>query len=587
MSVLRLLAIKISNYRSFGSEQTFKFPDALYKKPVAIVGYNNCGKTTLMNAILYGIGEKFVSKDTFTINDFHNLNIANIPQIELCVESSTETKYDGKEAIMDGVHKLHIKSNATEIEGARIESLNRDRKPNYKAFGASKYFNTFYINFHTIKDEISTQKTSWGNLKSFLAKHIKKLIESDSEMIEKKVQFEKETKDATDKVFENSLLLKFVDDIKKNYCVNLRDNSCDITFGLPNYEDIFLQMMFKVGLNGDRDNLIQIEHFGDGYISMFVMAVIQAIAESETTDKCLFLFEEPESFLHENHQEYFYKMVLCSLAERGHQVIYTTHSDKMVDVFETKSIIRLEFDETTKQTIKKYNNTGVFTPHYLLTQEETGFTEPITLDNYNNFLKSIEPNLNKILFSKKVLLVEGPNDHLVYNYVIEKKVLDLTNNLKFAQTYLNFLNIAIIVHHGKATALFIAAICKHFGLDFFLINDWDLPDNFVSNLSTFTVETDLKADAIYLKNNGLDRDSISKGIITTNWKLINQASINKIHFNIPKLEVVIGYGADDKDSFKIWKLLNQSSSFGKNLFPDKLEFFLEFNTIPTSQIITP
>jgi predicted ATP-dependent endonuclease of OLD family len=68
---------------------------------------------------------------------------------------------------------------------------------------------------------------------------------------------------------------------------------------------------------------------------MFVMSVIQAIAESNTEDKCLFLFEEPESFLHENHQEYFYKMVLCKLAEK-HQVIYTTHSDRMVDIFDTR-----------------------------------------------------------------------------------------------------------------------------------------------------------------------------------------------------------------------------------------------------------
>jgi predicted ATP-dependent endonuclease of OLD family len=49
---------------------------------------------------------------------------------------------------------------------------------------------------------------------------------------------------------------------------------------------------------------------------MFVMAVIQAIAEENIEDKCLFLFEEPESFLHENHQEYFYKMVLCGLSEK-------------------------------------------------------------------------------------------------------------------------------------------------------------------------------------------------------------------------------------------------------------------------------
>ena len=103
--------------------------------------------------------------------------------------------------------------------------------------------------------------------------------------------------------------------------------------------DIFLQMMFKIWLNGSNENLIPIEQFGDWYISMFVMAVIQSIAETNVEDKCLFLFEEPESFLHENHQEYFYKMVLCKLAI-NHQVIYTTHSDRMIDFFDTKGIIQ-------------------------------------------------------------------------------------------------------------------------------------------------------------------------------------------------------------------------------------------------------
>ena len=155
-------------------------------------------------------------------------------------------------------------------------------------------------------------------------------------MRSKQSDFQTETKAATDKILNNSELNKFIESIKKNYEINLRENSCEIEFGLPEYEDIFLKMMFKVGLNGSGENLVPIDHFGDGYISMFVIAVIQAIAESNTEDKCLFLFEEPESFLHENHQEYFYKMVLCNLTERGHQVIYTTHSDKMVDIFDTK-----------------------------------------------------------------------------------------------------------------------------------------------------------------------------------------------------------------------------------------------------------
>ncbi len=39
MSEIRINSIKIKNYRSFGEEQVFYFPNKNYKKPVAIVGY--------------------------------------------------------------------------------------------------------------------------------------------------------------------------------------------------------------------------------------------------------------------------------------------------------------------------------------------------------------------------------------------------------------------------------------------------------------------------------------------------------------------------------------------------------------------
>lgn len=72
MSKIRIKSIKIKNYRSFGNElQEFYFPDETHKKPVAIVGYNNAGKTTLINAIKYGLYEA-VREDTFELKDFHN-----------------------------------------------------------------------------------------------------------------------------------------------------------------------------------------------------------------------------------------------------------------------------------------------------------------------------------------------------------------------------------------------------------------------------------------------------------------------------------------------------------------------------------
>ncbi|WP_390621687.1 ATP-dependent nuclease [Oceanobacillus massiliensis] len=386
----------------------------------------------------------------------------------------------------------------------------------------------------------------------------------------------------------DSKLDAFIKQIQINYSKNLRNNNCNIEFGLPDYEEIFLEMMFKIGLNGDSENLIPIEHFGDGYISMFVMAVIQAIAETNSDDKCLFLFEEPESFLHENHQEYFYKVVLCGLAENNHQVIYTTHSHKMIDIFDTKGLIRLEFDENSKQTEIKYNKAkSDFSSEVTVSQiEDDELVEQVR--DYNNYIKIIEPNLNKIIFSRKVLLVEGPNDMLVYKEVIRKKILEITNDAKFADAYLNFNNIAIIPHHGKITALVLIRLCKHLGLDFFVINDFDFKDDFIYKLD-FNTENEYKSSNFYkneiqkIQAYNLKGEELSvttkRAMITTNWRLIKESKPDQIHFNIPKLENVIGYNKNDKDSFGIWDAINKNETFGEELIPQKLIEFLEIDKI--------
>src|SRR5690606_891831 len=96
MSEIRVNSISVENYRSFKDRQSFVFPNADYKKPVAIVGYNNSGKTNLMQAILYALQVNFVAKDTFTRDDFHNRDMDNVPFILLNATSTREVKFDGE-----------------------------------------------------------------------------------------------------------------------------------------------------------------------------------------------------------------------------------------------------------------------------------------------------------------------------------------------------------------------------------------------------------------------------------------------------------------------------------------------------------
>ena len=81
---------------------------------------------------------------------------------------------------------------------------------------------------------------------------------------------------------------------------------------------------------------------------------------------------------------------------------------------------------------------------------------------------------------------------------------------------------------------------------------------------------ELKEAQVYVNS-----DKNKKAMITNNWNLINSAGIDKIHFNIKKLEEVIGYTRDDKNTLNIWDLLTLPDFIVKdNLFPENLKKFL-------------
>lgn len=577
MTKIRINSLSIKNYRSFKERQTFIFPEDC-SKPISIIGYNNAGKSNLMACIRYGLYEH-VSDTTFTIEDFHNCKRENQPNISLEYTKSFENG--------DKKYKNNLSASAEEDiikiplqETIDLASPKKDA-PNLK--GAVRRDGlVFYINFHDIKNEINTKKGSWGRLRSFLGKHIHKILEEDKVMKSHEEEFNEALGRATSKLRKGSKLDGFIKKIEECYINNLQDDHCEIAFESPSYRELFLGMIFKVGLNsfdGGRENreMLPITNFGDGYISMFIMAVIQAIAET-TLDRntgeahqCIFLFEEPESFLHENHQEFFYKKVICGLSQKGHQVIYTTHSHKMLDAFDTEGIIRLELDKDKGQTVKTYPiKQAVFHPQMPL---DDGGKEVLSYANFNSFIKAVEPNLNKMLFSQKVLLVEGPNDLLVYKHFIRKEAEVKENDASKAETYLSFNNIAILVHHGKATAHILLDLCKHFNIQYFAINDWDLDELFLNELASIDKEENLRKHQVYLGDESIT-SSDDKRHIMTNWKLINSAGVNNIHFNFPRLEDVIGYDKKDKRSLGILNCIQKLEQTPEKLFSFDLRTFL-------------
>jgi putative ATP-dependent endonuclease of OLD family len=560
---IELKYIEVKNYRSFDSEGIkIHFPEYDYQKaegkPISIVGYNNAGKTNLISSILFGIGYKWVQESTFELKDFHCSSLKNRPLIITQLDGHSFVKNSGYDDGLrnsknfEGKYTVSVEINESEISpSAKVE-------PSF--FGKLKNYGVYYINFHEIKKEASTKKTSWGNLSSFLAKYIKKITDTDKKLIEGKQSFEQKLKDASDEIKKESGLNTFIHRVKDKLSENLRTSSCDIEFGLPDYEDIFLEMIFKVGLNDDSVK-VPLDHLGDGYLSMFVISIIESIADDQSEGGNLFVFEEPETFLHENHQEYFYNKVLCKLARRN-QVIYTTHSKKMVDIFSPETIIRLHHDgkatRMAKQIMKDRFKPEL--PSEFFDDNGSSFLEPYDLDKYKDFSKfihSIEPNLGKLIFSDKVVLIEGPMDLLAYSEAI--------NNITQDENFLSCKNIAILPHHGKDTSAILIQLCNSFEIDYYVIHDWDIADKAIDLNSYDSSNTLLK---------GRDKCQMTKN------KKIYDLVKNKqnIHFNQPKLEGVLGFELKKdseleykrKNTMELWAKLKKFSS-NNNQYP--VEFF--------------
>ena len=295
---------------------------------------------------------------------------------------------------------------------------------------------------------------------------------------------------------------------------------------------------------------VSIEKLGEGFKSMLIITILRSLAELNNGERII-IFEEPETFLHEHFQEYFYK-VLCKLAENN-QVIYTTHSKKFVDVFNPQSIVKIVNPNYLKSSIVQppADDRPLDIPKKLDSFE---IKKP---DDFAKYLKTLEPNIGNILFASKVIIVEGPHDILTYRTIFE------------GQVNFGLKNIAIVAAWGKDSILTIIDLCKLFKIDFFVIHDWDLDnDDNPNTLPEGTTEEEKKKQAV------------DKQQWTKNNKILDKiGNKNLRHCNKRNLEIVLDIERSQKGTVAIYQKLKNKTSKDiqkdyPNLISDNLLNFL-------------
>ncbi len=558
---MKIDKLVIKNFRSFdntGIELTF--PDI--KKPFSIVGHNNSGKSNLINAILYGLHYKSTGFDSFDKNDFHNHDTSNPIEIDIQIRPPIKcpTMYNQfreiekfhlsvsmAEGIIDSQHycrditdnqiftptalKRGKDAKFTEEE---TEILNQQLKQGIQtAYKWKDKVPLYFIEPTLIYNHLKANRTSL--LGKVLAEIRKEFESKDTRIKEKEGVLDRHIGQPNVDVFEKMLqyiekqviptpkLEALTNQIKETIKdeLEISDENFDLAFGFPSIDNFYKNLEFYIKESEDKPKL-PITRYGNGFIFLFVISLIKAIIESDKGGN-IFIIEEPETFLHENYQDYFYK--LLERLAKNNQVIYTTHSKKFVSLFEPQSIIKLKTPQFTKSEVIHHPNASIYIPDTL---EEYKVK---SIDDFALYMKTLEPNLGNIIFSKKVLIVEGPHDLLGY-----RTVLSTEFNLEYN-------NISIVAAWGKDTLKSIIQLCKLFEIEYFVVHDFDL-----SMECDVTIPKESQA-SIYSK-----LEAPEKAQYTKNYNIALEAGIVNIHHNKPNLEGVLNI--KNKGSVSVYESLS-------------------------------
>lgn len=518
---MRIEKITIKNFRSF-ENQTVDFYDLW--KPITIIWENNAWKSNVIKAILWWLWQKYIWEDNIKDSDFHKENIwqkINI-NVELDFNWKKVIEFSSWDDFRD---RANILCNWRYF-------WKKDKDPILDKL--------FFYDFQQVANLLKVK--SWFSYTPLgkIVKQIKENFKTDRTLKESMNQ-------EIDKFIQSQIAVNqdyqnFKEKLWKCIKKNLKNHSEDFDFKhtIQDVDKIINWLSFFVQENKDKP-LISVDNFWSWFRSLLVFSIFEAISESNEWGN-VYIFEEPETFLHENFEEYFYSL-LEKLAENN-QVIITTHSKKFVNIFETGTIIRLNNNETTDhKTIcnqKRMDQALIdnINKKVLLDGE---WNEILRYpDQYWSYMKAIEPNIWLIAFSKKIVIVEWPHDLLAYKTAFGKKLLDdwyITNSLWY-------LWVNIVCVHNKSLIWPLLYICKILGTQAFAVFDSDLPvPQTINELDDYLSEVlDYKQADPYFS-----LDTKRKQHYTKTIKIISIAKKLDMSYQInrPKIEWVLNYEVDD------------------------------------------
>lgn len=433
---MRINRVIIKNFRSIRSAEFF--PQDI----CALVGENNAGKTSILTALNFLLGEAWPSRKGLELSDYYAQNTDEPIYIEVKFEDNSSgikriwclIPWEGPEErkveyLTEGECNLSAKTR----EKCALVYLDATRDLQYH-LGHSRW--TLFGKIIRQLNTDFTENTSEEKHNALIEKFNETLSLLKTPLYDQ---------------FENELNSAFNDQLKKTvHGIKLEFRSFDPL----NYYRSIQPILIENGL--DKSPL----EAGQGMKNLLLMALFRTYARVFRGD-AIIAIEEPEIYLHPHAQRSLFSL-FKELASRGNQIFFSTHSGNFIEADQFDKICLVEKYPDSKGQFR----TGVrqVSIEKLLKERKEIFPDtPVNeLGLRQRYRTVCKLEHNEGFFAHKIVLVEGDTEKSSLPIYASALGYDFDAN-----------GISVISADGKSNLYQFFQLYKAFGIPVYLVFDND------------------------------------------------------------------------------------------------------------------
>ncbi|MCX2472783.1 AAA family ATPase [Pedobacter sp. MC2016-05] len=404
----KLNSITIEGFRSIRDEITIRFPS---KKPVVLIGENNCGKSNVIRAIDMLFGEYHPKYKDIEHFDHHDRN----PKTPIVISGAVSDFAGvlGRQAQRINAFKFKA------IKGSEVEyiALLEDGTPNgYVTNEVRGELTSIIVNSeHNLSYQLSY--TSKYTLLSKVMKVLHKSLVSDDQRVTALKKLYVEIQNTFDEVPEFKQFKGSMSTISGEILANM-SYMLQMDFSAYDPSNYFKSLRVNPVEGTDARSF---EELGTGQQQLLALAFAHAYCKSFIDGDIVLILDEPESHLHPLAQKWLSKMI-TKMAADGLQIVITTHSANFIDLLNIDGLFLLRKDGQATTVIN--HSAESLHKHCIDTGANADKTKVETVVPF--YANHSTTHILNGFFAKKIVLVEGLTEELALPIYLERRGLDVT-----------------------------------------------------------------------------------------------------------------------------------------------------------------